>query len=70
MTKTSRSAGGKPAVTAHAAVHGLNVPTKDSIVEVKIRFDGATMIDVEFDDRAYTARTTATSAGPRCVSQA
>lgn len=44
---------GKPAVTAHAAVHGLNVPTKDSIVEVMIRFDGATMIDVEFDDRAY-----------------
>src|SRR5947208_16268491 len=37
---------GKPAVTAHAAVHGLEIPTKDSVVEVKIRFDGATMIDV------------------------
>ena len=45
---------GKPAVTAHAAVHGLSVPTKDSIVEVKIRFEGASMIDVEFDDRNYT----------------
>lgn len=47
------AADGKPAVTAHAAVHGLEVPTKDSVVEVKIRFDGANMIDVEFDDRAY-----------------
>ncbi len=45
---------GKPAVTAHAAVHGLEIPTKDSVVEVKIRFDGASMIDVEFDDRQYT----------------
>ncbi|HXX94411.1 MAG TPA: hypothetical protein VEN81_12315 [Planctomycetota bacterium] len=45
---------GKPAVTAHAAVHGLSIPTKDSVVEVKIRFGGATMIDVEFDDRKYT----------------
>jgi hypothetical protein len=45
---------GQPEMKAHAAVHGLDVPTKDSIVEVKIRFDGATMIDVEFDDRKYT----------------
>jgi hypothetical protein len=45
---------GKPAITAHAAVHGLEIPTKDSVIEVKIRFDGATMIDVEFDDRKYT----------------
>jgi len=48
------AAEGKPAVTAHAAVHGLEIPTKDSVVEVKIRFEGATMIDVEFDDRKYT----------------
>lgn len=48
------AANGKPAVTAHAAVHGLEIPTKDSVVEVKIRFDGASMIDVEFDDRKYT----------------
>ena len=47
------AADGKPAVTAHAAVHGLEIPTKDSIVEVRIKFGGATMIDVEFDDRAY-----------------
>jgi hypothetical protein len=44
---------GKRAVTAHAAVHGLDVPTKDSVVEVKIRFEGASMIDVEFDDRNF-----------------
>ncbi len=48
------AANGKPAVKAHAAVHGLEIPTKDSIVEVRIRFEGATMIDVEFDDRKYT----------------
>jgi hypothetical protein len=45
---------GQKAVTAHAAVYGLDIPTKDSVVEVKIRFDGANMMDVEFDDRAYT----------------
>lgn len=45
---------GKGAVTAHAAVYGLNLPTKDSVVEVKIKLSGATMMDVEFDDRAYT----------------
>lgn len=47
------AADGKPAVKPHAAVHGLNIPTKDSIVEARIRFAGATMIDVEFDDRQY-----------------
>jgi hypothetical protein len=41
-------------ITAHAAVHGLEIPTRDSVVETKIKFDGATMIDVEFDDRKYT----------------
>jgi hypothetical protein len=45
---------GKPAITAHAAVHGLEIPTKNSVVEVRIRFEGASMIDVEFDDRSYT----------------
>jgi len=45
---------GKAAVVPHAAVHGLEIPTKDSVVEVRIRFEGASMIDVEFDDRAYT----------------
>src|ERR1043166_1982382 len=48
------AADGKPAISAHAAVHGLEIPTRDSVVEVKIRFEGATMIDVEFDDRKYT----------------
>jgi hypothetical protein len=41
-------------ITAHAAVHGLEIPTQDSIVECRIKFDGATMIDVEFDDRKFT----------------
>jgi hypothetical protein len=45
---------GKKAVTAHAAVHGLELPTKNSVVEVRMKFDGATMMDVEFDDRKYT----------------
>ena len=52
--KTIPAEGSKPAVTPHAAVHGLEIPTKDSVVEVRIRFEGATMIDVEFDDRKYT----------------
>jgi hypothetical protein len=45
---------GKPAVQAHAAVRGLEIPTKDSVVEVRIRFEGASMMDVEFDDRKFT----------------
>ncbi len=44
---------GKGEVRAHAAVHGLTVPTKDSVIEVKIKFEGAALIDVEFDDREY-----------------
>jgi hypothetical protein len=52
--KTIPAADGKPAVTAHAAVHGLEIPTRDSVVEARIRFEGASMIDVEFDDRAFT----------------
>jgi len=52
--KTIPAADGKPAVTAHAAVHGLEIATTNSIVEAKICFEGATMIDVEFDDRKYT----------------
>jgi len=45
---------GKPEVKAHAAVFGLELPTKDSVVEVRIKFEGASMIDVEFDDRKFT----------------
>jgi hypothetical protein len=51
--QTIPAANGKPEIKAHAAVYGLEVPTKDSIIEAKIRFDGATMIDIEFDDRNY-----------------
>jgi hypothetical protein len=52
--KNVPAADGKPALQAHAAVHGLEIPTKDSVVEVRIRFEGASMMDVEFDDRKYT----------------
>lgn len=48
------AADGKPEVKAHAAVYGLELPTKDSVVEVKIKFEGNTMMDVEFDDRKFT----------------
>src|ERR1041384_5029122 len=48
------AADGKAAVQAHAAVHGLEIPTKDSVVEVKMKFEGANAMDVEFDDRKYT----------------
>ncbi|HEY2342031.1 MAG TPA: hypothetical protein VGH90_03325 [Chthoniobacteraceae bacterium] len=52
--KTVPAADGKPEVPAHPAVFGLELPTKDSVVEVKMRFDGATAMDVEFDDRKFT----------------
>lgn len=54
LDKNIPATDGKPAVNAHAAVHGLELPTKDSVVEVRIRLAGATMMDVEFDDRKYT----------------
>ena len=44
---------GKGIITAHAAVYGLELQTKASVVEVKIKFDGNTMMDVEFDDRKF-----------------
>jgi hypothetical protein len=51
--KDAPSTDGKSVIKAHAAVHGLEIPTKDSIIETRIKFEGATMIDVEFDDRKY-----------------
>jgi hypothetical protein len=52
--KNIPAADGKPAVQAHAAVHGLELPTRDSVVECRIKLDGATFASVEFDDRKYT----------------
>jgi hypothetical protein len=52
--KNIPAADGKRAVTAHAAVHGLELPTKDSVVEARVKLDGATFVSVEFDDRKYT----------------
>jgi len=51
--KDMPSPDGKSVITAHAAVYGLELPTKNSVVECKIRFEGASMIDVEFDDRKF-----------------
>lgn len=51
---TVPAADGRPEIKAHAAVHGLEIPTRDSVVECRITFDGATMIDIEFDDRRFT----------------
>jgi len=52
--KDMPSKDGKSVIKAHPAVYGLELPTRDSVVEVKMRFDGCTMMDVEFDDRKYT----------------
>jgi hypothetical protein len=48
------AADGKPAVVGHAAVIGTDIPTKDSVVEFKFRFAGATALSAEFDDRKFT----------------
>lgn len=52
--KNIPAANGQRAVQAHAAVHGLDLPTRDSVVECRIKLDGATFVSVEFDDRKYT----------------
>ena len=52
--KDMPSADGKSIITAHAAVYGLELPTKDSVLECRIKFEGAKLIDVEFDDRKFT----------------
>jgi hypothetical protein len=48
------AADGKPAVVGHQAVIGTDVPTKDSVIELRFRFAGATAVSAEFDDRKYT----------------
>jgi len=48
------AADGKPAVVGHQAVIGNDIPTKDSIIEIKFRLGTATAVSVEFDDRKYT----------------
>src|SRR6202161_4660286 len=48
------AADGKPAVVGHQAVIGADIPTKDSVVEFKFRFAGATAVSAEFDDRKFT----------------
>lgn len=45
---------GRPAVVGHQAVIGTDVPTKDSVIEMKFKFAGATAVSAEFDDRKYT----------------
>lgn len=48
------AADGKPAVVGHQAVIGAEVPTKDSVVELRFKFAGSTGVSVEFDDRKFT----------------
>ena len=45
---------GKPAVVGHQAVTGHDIPTRDSVIEFRFRFAGATAVSAEFDDRKYT----------------
>jgi hypothetical protein len=47
------AADGKPAVKGHQAVTGHDVATKDSIIEFRFRFAGATAVSAEFDDRKF-----------------
>jgi len=47
------AADGKPAVVGHQAVVGTDVPTKDSVIEFKFKFAGATGVSAEFDDRKF-----------------
>lgn len=55
QTRVTAPAGdGKPAVVGHAAVIGTDVPTKDSVVEYRFKFAGATALSAEFDDRKFT----------------
>ncbi len=48
------AADGKPAIVGHQAVVGNDVPTKDSVIEFKFKFAGATAVSAEFDDRKFT----------------
>jgi hypothetical protein len=51
---TAPAKDGKPAVEGHQAVIGADVPTRDSVVEFRFRFAGATAVSCEFDDRKFT----------------
>jgi hypothetical protein len=51
---TTPAQDGKPAVQGHQAVIGTEVPTKDSVVELRFKFAGSTGVSVEFDDRKFT----------------
>jgi len=53
-TENAPAQDGKPAKVAHQAVIGTDVPTKDSIIELRFKFAGSTGLSVEFDDRKYT----------------
>jgi hypothetical protein len=48
------AADGRPAIVGHQAVIGTDVPTKDSIIELKFRLAGSTGLSAEFDDRKFT----------------
>lgn len=45
---------GHPSLHAHPAVYAFKVPTRDCLMEVRLRFDGSTMAEIAWDDRNYT----------------
>lgn len=44
----------KSAVKGHHAVISAEIPTKDSVIELRFRFAGAQSLTTEFNDHAYT----------------
>jgi hypothetical protein len=47
------AADGKPAVKGHQAVIGNDIPTKDSVIEFRLKLGGAQSVTAEFDDRKF-----------------
>jgi hypothetical protein len=43
----------KPAVKAHQAVIGNDIPTKDSVIEFRFKLGGAQSVTAEYDDRKF-----------------
>jgi hypothetical protein len=44
---------GKPAVKAHQAVAGIEIPTKESVIEYRFKLGGAQSVTAEYDDRKF-----------------
>ena len=53
MRYDTPAADGKPAVKAHQAVIGNDIPTKNSVIEFRFKLGGAQSVTAEFDDRKF-----------------